>query len=79
MTREEQIASLRKQNPYAPEVSFTIYLDALAEYQAAQKKIESMGTVMMSKGKPVENPYTKVRDRASKTLLACRLKTRALA
>jgi hypothetical protein len=59
-----------------------MYADAFGEYQTAQN-INENGTVVMHPrtGSPIDNPYLRIRDGASKTLretLFAGLKTDAL-
>ncbi len=69
---------IRAANTWASESSILVFVDALAEYQDAQDKISKVGAVLMKDGRPIENPWLVVRDRAAKTLLASRIKTKEL-
>jgi phage terminase small subunit len=70
MTRDEIIATLVRDNPRGDLGRITIYADALVEYRAAQACIEAQGTVVAHPrtAAPIDNPYLKIRDKASKVL-----------
>jgi phage terminase small subunit len=77
MTRAEQIAKLREENPYAKAAVLETYVDALATYREAQANIATNGAIVFHPrtGAPIENPYLAVRDRATRVLVAARLTT----
>lgn len=72
MTKEEIIAALTGANKSARQSDIAIYADAFIEYQAAQKNIDEHGSIVFHPrtGSPIDNPYAKVRDRASATIRA---------
>jgi phage terminase small subunit len=67
MTKAEVIEKLTKANPSARSSDLQIYADAFLEYQAAQKNIDEHGSVVFhpKTGAPIDNPFCRVRDRAS--------------
>lgn len=72
MTREEVLTRLRAANPGARADRVTIYADALVEYKHAQANITENGSIVLHPrtGAPIENPYIKIRNQASKVLLS---------
>jgi phage terminase small subunit len=74
MTKAEVIEKLTKANPSARASDVAIYADAFMEYQAAQKNIDEHGSVVFhpKTGAPIDNPFCRVRDRASALILKMR-------
>lgn len=64
------IANLRRLNPRYSIADIVIYVDAVAEYRAAQANIDEHGTIVMHPrtGAPITNPYMAVRDAAGKLI-----------
>lgn len=61
------LADLQRQNPRARPSDLVIYADALVEYRKAQENIDEHGSIVFHPrtGSPIDNPYVRVRDRAS--------------
>ena len=80
MTKEQALALLREANPRAQAGDLHIYVDAWAEYRAAQAKIDEGGTVVLHPrtGAPFANPYIPVRDKAGAVMSRLRIKADAL-
>lgn len=76
--RDKLINGVRSQNAYATEAQIVVFVDALCEYRQAQKMISESSQILKLAGKPIENPWLSVRDKAAKTMLAARLKTKGL-
>lgn len=82
MTKPEIIALLREQNPTRHDVDLVIYAEAYIEHEAAQAKVEKLGSIVVNEGEKgkgakayVDNPYIAVRDRTAKTMLELKLRT----
>jgi phage terminase small subunit len=75
VTREEAIEILRDSNRDEMEASIVIYADAYIEYQEASENIREYGSLVSHPrtGSPIDNPFLKVRDRASATLRKIKL------
>jgi len=70
ISKEQILAVLNRLNPDAKSSDIVIYTDAFLEYRAAQSNISEHGSVVFHPrtGSPIDNPYVKVRDRASELL-----------
>lgn len=70
ITKDKIIESLKKINPKAKASDLVIYVDAYAEYTAAQANITEHGSIVFHPrtGSPIENPYIKIRNGASSTI-----------
>ncbi len=77
VTRDEILKVLRRENPAAKLDKVTIYADAMVEYLAAQANIAQHGSIVFHPrtGAPIENPYLKVRNAASKLLVSLGLRS----
>lgn len=77
MTKPEIIALLREQNPTRHDVDLVIYAEAYIEHEAAQAKVEKLGSIVINEKTkmPVDNPYITVRDRTARTMMDLRLRT----
>lgn len=75
MSKADILEALQKQNPKARPSDLVIYADALTEYRKAQENIDDHGSIVFHPrtGAPIDNPYVRVRDRAS--ALIRRMKT----
>lgn len=73
--KAKMLAAFAKANPHVSPMDLAIYVDATAQYQAAQANIDTHGSIVIHPrtGAPIENPYLAVRDRAARVLLAKRL------
>lgn len=76
MNRADILATLQRENPTAKLDRITIYADAMVEYLAAQANIQEHGTIVFHPrtGAPIDNPYLRVRNAASKVLLSIGLR-----
>lgn len=75
-TKDDVLRILREDNPsrqLAPKIA--IYADAFLEYQAAQANIDEHGAVVFHPrtGAPIDNPFIRVRNAASKLMLQMRV------
>lgn len=70
MTKDAVLAILRKDNPGARAVDLSMYADAYLSYREAQDNIDKCGAIAAHPrtGQPIENPYLRVRESASKSL-----------
>lgn len=77
MTKPEIIALLREQNPTRHDVDLVIYAEAYIEHEAAQGKVEKLGSIVVNEKTkmPVDNPYIAVRDRTARTMMDLKLRT----
>lgn len=77
MTKPEIIALLREQNPTRHDVDLVVYAEAYIEHEAAQAKVEKLGSIVINEKTkmPVDNPYIAVRDRTARTMMDLRLRT----
>lgn len=77
MTKPEIIALLREQNPTRHDVDLVVYAEAYIEHDAAQAKVEKLGSIVINEKTkmPVDNPYIAVRDRTARTMMDLRLRT----
>lgn len=73
--KSEVLVELRRLNPSARPADIAIYADAFCEYQAAQKNIDDHGAIVFHPrtGSPIENPYIRVRDKASLVVLKLKM------
>lgn len=71
MTPDKALAILRDENPKAHESLLRIVAGLFVEYTVADANIAQFGPVVThpKTGAPVVNPYSSVRERASKALL----------
>lgn len=72
----EVLAALRELNPQRSRAVVAMYVDAFADYRAAQRNIRLNGTMVAHPrtGAPIENPYLKIRETARRALLDLRQK-----
>lgn len=78
LARDDVLAILRRENPRVAPHDIVIYADAFLSYREAMANIDRNGTIVAHPrtGAPIENPYLKVRDAASRTIRASkRIKT----
>lgn len=77
MTKPEIIALLREQNPTRHDVDLVVYAEAYIEHEAAQAKVEKLGSIVINEKTkmPVDNPYIAVRDRTARTMMDLKLRT----
>lgn len=70
ISKESVIDMLVAENPKARRADLVIYADAFLEYKIAQANIAEHGAVVAHPrtAAPIDNPYIKTRDRASKLL-----------
>ena len=80
MTKPEIIALLREQNPTRHDVDLVVYAEAFIEHEAAQAKVEKLGSIVINEKTkmPVDNPYIAVRDRTARTMMDLKLRTGGL-
>lgn len=70
MNREQLIEALTISNPKARRDRVTIYADSFLDYQEATANITEHGNIVAHPrtGAPIENPYIKVKARATAIL-----------
>jgi phage terminase small subunit len=74
LTVEEQRNILQKDSPHAAAHHVEQYLSALSVWLAADRNVREHGPIVTHPrtGAPFENPYLAARDRAWKSMVACR-------
>lgn len=74
-TVEDVVEILTAANPKKRRDQVVMYAQAFVEYRDAQANIEKNGTIVFHPrtGSPIENPYLRIRDRASLVLTRIRL------
>jgi len=74
MDRAEQRKIIRADSPHASAHAIEQYLSALAQWHEADANIREFGSVAINEqtGAPFDNPFCAVRDRAYKTMAACK-------
>jgi len=68
------LKKLKDDNPYAPYDEIEIYAAALTNFCEAEENVRNYGIIIAHPrtGVPMDNPYLKILDAASKQMLACK-------